>query len=373
MQRNTIIIMSFFLCGCNIIKPIVYNIPKEKNALQFPSRIISKGDSTFTFIPQKYDYRLGEKVVVDEKVVNPRGVNLNVFDKLHHTISFMIIRNDTVLYESYTGKYKENSPVSSFSVAKSFVSTLVGIALEEGKIKNVHQSITDFIPELKEKGFTPINVQHLLKHTSGINFSQQLLNPNSDNAQLYYGKDLRKRMLAFHIKEQPGLHFDYQSENYQLLGLILERATGQTLSKYLQEKIWKKIGMENNAFWNVDNESENGIEKAFCCLNATTHDFAKLGRLYLQKGNWNGKQIVPRKWIEESIHPDTEAGGKLNFQYNWIAGPKKYGSYYAAGLYGQYIYIYPEKNIIIARFGEEDLAYNPTYWKSVFLQIIDQL
>ena len=367
------IICGTFCCGCHIVFPMIHNIPKERNAHQFPGREVNKGDSVFSFIQPAADYRLGEKIILDEKSVNPHGEHLDMFSKLHHTISFMIIRNDTLLYESYREKYKDSSLVSGFSVAKSFVSTLVGIAIEEGKIKNVHQSITDFVPELKEKGFTPITVQHLLKHTSGIHYSQQLLNPNSDNAQLYYGKDLRRRMLDFYIKEQPGLHFDYQSENYQLLGLILERTTGHTLSKYLQEKIWTKIGMENNAFWNIDNETESRIEKAFCCLSASTHDFAKLGRLYLNKGNWNGKQVVPRKWIEEAIHPDTLVGGKINFQYNWIAGPQKYASYYAVGLYGQYVYVYPEKNIIIARFGKEDLNYNPSYWKTTFLQIIDQL
>ena len=199
------------------------------------------------------------------------------------------------------------------------------------------------------------------------------MNPSSDDARLYYGRHLRNQMLSFKVKEPPGLHFNYQSENYQLLGLVIERATGGTLSTYLQEKIWKPLGMENNAFWSVDNKGAQGIEKAFCCLNATTRDFAKLGRLYLNKGNWNGVQVVPENWIEEAIHGNTANGAKLNFQYNWIEGPKKYGSYYATGLYGQYIYVYPEKNIIIARFGRENLNYNPPYWKSVFLQIIDQL
>ena len=131
--------------------------------------------------------------------------------------------------------------------------------------------------------------------------------------------------------------------------------------------------MEHDAFWNLDNKTKNGIEKAFCCLNATTHDFAKLGRLFLNDGNWDGKQIISEKWIREATQPDTTEGGKFNFQYNWVAGPEKYKSYYAVGLYGQYIYVYPQKNIIIVRFGKEDLNYNPAYWKSIFLQIIDQL
>jgi CubicO group peptidase (beta-lactamase class C family) len=285
----------------------------------------------------------------------------------------MIIRNDSILYENYAPKINDTTNLSGFSVAKSFVSTLIGMAIDNGEIRDVHQSLTDFIPELKDKGFTPITIGHLLKHTSGIHFTKQSFNPNSDNAQFYYSNNLRQRMLQMKIDEPPGLHFNYQSENYQLLGLVIERATHQTLSAYLQNKLWKPLGMEHPAFWSLDNSSTTGIEKAFCCLNASTRDFAKLGRLYLNKGNWNGKQLISEQWVLAATLPDTTEGGKFNFQYNWIAGPERYGSYYAAGLYGQYIYVYPKKNIIIVRFGKEDLSYNPAYWKLAFLQIIDQL
>jgi len=359
--------------GCKIITPVVHNIPKEKNALQFPKRIIHKGDSAFYFWESSIKNSITEKVRVDEKVIDPAGVGLDAFTHLHHTLSFMIIRNDSILYENYANDITDSLTVSSFSVAKSFVSTLVGMAIEAGDIKSCSQSVTDFIPELKDKGFAPVTIAHLLKHTSGIHFTKQSINPNSDNAQFYYGKDLRTRMLNMQIEEPPGLHFNYQSENYHLLGLVIERATHKTLSEYLQDKLWVPLGMEHNAFWSMDNNTSSGIEKAFCCLNATTRDFAKLGRLYLNNGNWNGKQLISAKWIYEATHPDTTCGGKFNFQYNWITGPEKYGSYYATGLYGQYIYLYPQKNVIIVRFGKEDLKYDPAYWKTVFLQIIDQL
>lgn len=373
MKLKELLIIAVCLTSCKLIRPLEYNIPKESNANLFPKRKIETGDSIFHFVKKSDKYDLGKKIKVDDRALDPAEVGLDEMVKLHHTISFMIIRNDTILYEYYAPGYSDSNKVSSFSVAKSFVSTLIGIAIQEGKIKGVDQSITDFIPELKDKGFSQITIQDLLKHTSGIHFSKQRYNPNSDNAQFYYTKNLRAKMLEATIDGPPGLHFNYQSENYQLLGLIIERATQQTLSNYLQEKLWKPLGMESDAFWNTDNQGDSAIEKAFCCLNATTRDFAKLGRLFLHKGNWNGKQILSTEWITEATRPDTTNGGKFNFQYNWLTGPKKYGSYYAAGLYGQYIYVYPEKNVIIVRFGKQDLEYNPTYWKSLFIQIIDEL
>lgn len=363
----------FHATACNIISPLIHNVPKENNAWLFPKRLISKGDSVFHFFEPLLKNNIGRSIKVDERNIDPSGIDLDGMVKLHHTLSFMIIRNDTIVYESYAPKFNDTSTVSSFSVAKSFVSTLIGMAIDQGKISSVDQSITDFIPELKYNGFEPITINNLLKHTSGIEFSKSSFNPNSDNAQFYYGNDLRVRMLNSKIAEPPGVHFNYESENYQLLGLIIERATHETLSVNLENKLWHPLGMEHTAFWNLDNNSNTSIEKAFCCLNATPRDFAKLGRLYLRKGNWNGKQLISEKWIYTSTHPDTIAGGKFNFQYNWITGPENYGSYYAAGLYGQYIYIYPKKNVIIVRFGKESLNYNPAYWKETFLQIVDQL
>lgn len=356
-----------------MVRPLEYNIPKEKNANLFPKRAILKGDSTFYFVNATGKNNIGSTIKVDERNLDAAGTDLDGMVRLHNTISFMIVRNDSILYEIYADNYTDSNMVSSFSVAKSFVSTLIGIAIAEGKIKSVRQPITDFIPEMASKGFGDVTIEHLLKHTSGIRFSKQKFNPNSDNAQFYYTKNLREKMLQSEIAEPAGLHFNYESENYQLLGLIIERATHQTLSDYLQEKLWKPLGMEHDAFWSLDNETNTGIEKAFCCLNATTRDFAKLGRLFLNNGNWNGKQIVSPQWVKNAIEPDTSAGGKFNFKYNWVAGPAKYKSFYAVGLYGQFIYVYPEKNVIIVRFGKEDVRYNPAYWKSIFLQIIDQL
>jgi CubicO group peptidase (beta-lactamase class C family) len=145
------------------------------------------------------------------------------------------------------------------------------------------------------------------------------------------------------------------------------------VSQYLQEKIWKPLGMEYPATWSLSNQGSDGIEKAFCCLNARTVDFAKYGRLYLNRGNWNGKQIIPESWIDQSLQSSKESGQRLTYHYNWGIGPEKYKSFFAIGLYGQFIYVYPEKNVIIVRFGKADLNYNPPFLYQTMLQICDQL
>jgi CubicO group peptidase (beta-lactamase class C family) len=155
--------------------------------------------------------------------------------------------------------------------------------------------------------------------------------------------------------------------------LIIERTTGNTVSNYLQKKIWSQIGTEAPVSWSTDRKDSAAIEKAFCNLNARTLDFAKFAKLLLNKGNWNGKQIIPQHWIEESITNTTVNGSKISYGYNLVIGPAAYNSFYPIGLYGQLLYIYPKKNIIIVRFGNADLNYNSNYWKEIMNQLIDQL
>jgi len=310
---------------------------------------------------------LGRKISVDDFSIHTNKMTLDQLADSYGTLSFLIIRNDTLIYKKYAEGFSESSVMTSFSIAKSFTSALLGIAIKEGRIKSVQQPVCDFIPELANKGFQNVKIIHLLKHTSGIGN-----NSGSSSSQNYYGRDLREDVLELKVQKKPGEHYQYENSNTELLGLILERATGQSLSVLLEEKIWKPLGMEYDATWSIDNKKDNGIEKAFCGINARSIDFARFGRLYLKKGNWNGKQIIPEQWVKESTHRDTLDGGKWNYQYHWLLGPKEYGSFFAVGLYGQFIYIYPKKNVVIVRNAKTNIHKN-TMWKYAMLQIIDQL
>lgn len=353
-----------------------YNLPDEKDAKRFHYRTVlpAPDSSIFSFTKATDTPDVIKRIRIENKSINATGVTLNQFVKLHKTISFAIIRNDSLLYEYYANNYSATKNVTSFSIAKAYITMLVGIAINEGYIKSGNDPITDYIKEWKDKpGYNLITIKDLLRHTSGLKFTENMFNPESDQLQFYYGTTLRKNILASTIREQPGLHFDYQSENPSLLALIIERTTGTTVSNYLQQKIWGQIGTEAPALWSTDRKDSAAIEKAFCCLNARTLDFAKFARLLLNKGNWNGRQIIPYQWIKESINRTTENGGKISYGYNMGIGPVAYNSFYPIGLYGQLLYIYPAKNIIIVRFGNADINYNPNYWKEMMLQLIDQL
>jgi CubicO group peptidase (beta-lactamase class C family) len=368
-------ILILAISSCDVYNTMRFGaLPDQHDFSHFPQRKIEKQSPVFNFIKPNKDYNLGKSIGLTNKSLNPSNVVLDSFVKLHNTISFLIIRNDTILYEKYNGKYADTSLVSSFSMVKPMISTLIGIAISEGKIKSIDNPITDYLTEFRNKpGFDKITVKNLLQHTSGIKFTDQEFNIVSDNAEFYWGHDLRKDMTELTVKTAPNLEFHYSSANTQLLALIIERVTNKPVSNYLETKIWKPLGMEASAYWSLDKEGDNSMEKAFCCLQARTIDFAKFGRLYLNKGNWEGNQIVSSDWVEQSTHSDPTNNNRHYYNNNWGIGPLKYNSFYAVGLYGQYLYLYPEKNIQIIRFGDSSLSYNPNYWQDIFIQIMDQL
>ena len=365
------ILFLYTSCG-SFSKLSKIGIPESDDYKLFSSRKIETASEVFHFNIADRDLKLGEKIEVDSRKIDAGDQPLGSFLKDHKTLSFLIIRNDTILYHYYDESKADTSIVTSFSIAKAFISGLVGIAIDDGKIPGVGTSITTYFPELTNQGFDLVTIDHLLDHTSGIHY-KEIKNHVGGNLEFYWGKDLSKDIFNIHPAFPPGEHFEYSNINTQLLALILQRSTGMTVSKYLQEKIWKPLGMEYPAMWSLSDDGPDGIEKAFCCLNARTIDFAKFGRLYLNRGNWNGKQIIPESWIEQTLHSSKDNGQRLTYHYNWGIGPKKYGSFYAIGLYGQFIYVYPEKNVIIVRFGKADLSYNPPFLYHTMLQICDQL
>lgn len=378
---KVIILLALVILGvssCEVYRTLRYGVlPTQKDYLHFPQRKIESQSPTFYFKNPTKDYNLGTSIGLTNRSLNATNVSLDNFVNLHKTISFLIIRNDTILYEKYNTKFSDTTVVSSFSMVKPMISTLIGIAISEGKIKSIDNSMTDYLSEyIDYPGFKNITIKNLLNHTSGIKFTDAALDFASENAEYYWGNDLRKELKELSIKSAPDVEYHYSSANTQLLALIIERVTNMPISNYLETKIWKPLGMEAPAYWSLDNESKNSMEKAFCCLQARPIDFAKFGRLYLKKGNWEGKQIVSEDWVEYSTHSDQNNTKNVNrhfYNNNWGIGPLKYGSFYAVGLYGQYLYVFPEKNILIVRFGDTLATYNPNYWQDIFIQIIDQL
>lgn len=280
------------------------------------------------------------------------------------TTAFVVIKDDIVVYEKYLNGYARDSISRAFSVSKSITSLLIGIAIDEGYIENVNDPFTRYIPELKGKGFDEVSIKHLLMMTSGFKFTEGGW-PWDDETILYYVPDLRKYVLT-HLRreEQPAKHFLYNNYDTLLLGIILERATQKTISEYLREKIWKPLGMEYPATWSIHSE-EDGLESTPSGLNGRAIDFAKIGRLYLLEGTWNGRQVISKKWIldstipaenmAEDYYPQYVKDRNIYYKYQWWGhslGPGDY-NYFASGHLGQLIYICPKKKVIIVRFGKE--------------------
>jgi CubicO group peptidase (beta-lactamase class C family) len=238
-------------------------------------------------------------------------------------------------------------------MAKSIVGILTGMALDEGKIKSIHQPVGDFLPEFKIPPNDQLTVYHLLTMSAALNWDENYSSLTSETTEAYYGKYLRKQMLRLKTTGTPGVEFNYQSSCTQLLGMVIEQATGKTLSDYASEKLWKPLGAEQEARWSLDHK--NGIEKAYCCIYSNARDFARIGKLMLDSGRWKGKQLISEDFVLQSVRPaplsDKGQPNKVyGFQW-WIGNYSGRNVFYARGILGQYIIVLPEEKIIIVRLG----------------------
>jgi CubicO group peptidase (beta-lactamase class C family) len=323
---------------------------------RFPSRGIENAGPVFNFkVPSEAQIQHYASAL-ESVTYNGKTQDLEAFLEKTDTVAFLVIKDDILLYEGYFNGYERDSTVTSFSVAKSFDSALVGIAISDGYIGSLEDPITKYVPELLEKDprYQDIHLRHLLSMSSGIHYSEEGL-PWSDDASTYYAPDLRKVAVSSSIEGEPGKEFLYNNFHPLLVGLVLERTTGMPVAKYLQEKIWKPLGMEAPGSWSLDSEA-SGFEKMESGLNGRAIDFAKFGRLYLNGGRWNGVQLIPSEWVEESTRLDTTTDPAPNYQYFWWVNDEVKGAhhYLAAGKHGQYIYIVPGQNLILVRFGKTD-------------------
>jgi CubicO group peptidase (beta-lactamase class C family) len=273
-----------------------------------------------------------------------------------HTKAFLVFRGDSVLFEEYFDTHKENTVSNSFSAAKTVVALLVGIALDEGKIKSLDEPVGNYVPEFLEKGRHTITIRHLLMMSSGLDWEESGKNPLSTNAESYYGSDLYALVTRQKRITEPGKTFNYQSGNSQLLAYVVEEATGKSVSEYLEEKIWKRIGAEHDAYWSLDRKG--GDEKAFCCLYSSARDFGRLGKLIMNKGKVGKNQIIPLWYMNEMFELPAIATkeGIVNQRYGlhiWHYFDGTDHIYYCRGIKGQYIISIPSKDLVIVRLGLE--------------------
>lgn len=363
----SIIIFIIFIMACTYLGRLLFwNYADINDHQKFENVIIGKSLQPYKFntLASPIEIRLPEKY-------NPGPIydNFEKFLEESKTVIFIVIKNDTILYQKYFQGYSEESVILPFSITKSFVSAVLGIAIEEGYMTSVNQPITDFLKDFKHEGFEKITLEHLLDMRSGIDFDETYSGIFSATTRFYYGKNLAQQVYNLKMAEEPGLRYNYQSCNTQLLAMAIEKATGRKFYDYFGEKLWSKIGTEHDASWSVDCR-KNDIIKSFCCLNARPLDFAKFGKLYLQRGMWNGEQVIPADYITRalSIHNDSRDDAGYPYSYYWRVMDN--GSFFAKGIMGQYLHMIPSKNLIFLRIGHSSSGIE---WPMLFEEISNQL
>ena len=276
---------------------------------------------------------------------------LQKYNDAYGTIAYVIIKNDSIWFENYYDGYGEDSKTNSFSMAKSYVSGLMGKAIEEGYIKSLDQPVSDFFPEFSEGLAAKMTVGDLSSMASGTNWDEKYYSPLSITTRAYFDDDLEKVILGLKVVKEPGQAYKYSSGDTQLLAMVIEKATGKKLYNYLTESFWKPLGSENSTLWQVDSEAHD-LVKAYCCIASNAKDFARFGKLYKDHGKWNGKQLLDSAFVAKSTTPRFAESPQYGYGF-WMQKRDGKSFFMMRGHLGQYVIVEPEDNIIIVRLGHQ--------------------
>ena len=314
--------------------------------------IISASEKPFKF--KSKEFMLPESYFFQNK-------DQNLLDALEYyeTDGLIILKNDTILYENYWHDNNQKSQHISWSVAKSFLSALIGIALERGQIESINDPVTKYLKDFVTTGYDNVSIKNLLQMSSGVRFNEDYADYNSDinrfGRTISFGTSMREFAKSLENEKPQGTYNHYVSIDTQMLAMLLEEVTNKSITQNLQEEIWNKIGMEHDAYYMVDN---TGMEVALGGLNATLRDYAKFGLLYLQRGFWDGQEVVPSKWVDASHRIEDDhlmPGDNINsssywgYGYQWWIPGFPDDEYMASGIYNQHIFIDPINEVVIAK------------------------
>lgn len=353
-----------------VARGIMWGDSDAGDLYRFPTRQVKASEVPVIFEPASED--ILSQLPVSDKLIQAVDMPLENFLELTNTTAFIVLHGDRLLYEGYFNGSDRETIHTSFSAAKSFTSTLVGIAIEEGFIHSLDDPVTDYLPELLERDtrFADITIRHLITMTSGLRWERSASNPFSDDFISYYSPDLRSVALETEIIGAPGERFQYNDYNPLLVGMILERATGMTVSRYMETRLWQPMGAEGDGSWSLDSE-ESGFEKMFVGVNGRAIDLIKLGWLFLNDGRHRDRQVVPESWVEEAIRRDTTTDPAAEYQYYWWIDTEL-DAYYAEGDKCQFIYIYPKADLVLARFGTDCGGYVfGVHWMRIIAQYLE--
>ncbi len=319
----------------------------------FPTREVMSSSNPFIIptansidLPKTYTFN--DKSHITEDLIKQTDIT-----------GLMVIKNDSILFEKYYQENKATDHTIGWSVTKSFVSALIGIAIDEGHINTIQDSVHQYLPELKGSAYENITIKNLLQMSSGVSWNEDYSDRDSDinrfGRTLALGRSFESFVKTLKYDKPQGTFNRYNSSDTQVLGMIISRATGTTVSDYLEKKLWQPLGMERKGLWVIDNQ---GNEFAAAGLSASLTDYAKFGLLFLHHGELNGKRLVSKDWILKSTRPDAphliagsnpNSSNNLGYGYQWWVFEGDEGEYAAMGIYNQLIYINPKRNIVIVK------------------------
>lgn len=325
----------------------------------FPFREVPRGESVWAF--EQAPHPLPETYVFDGQ-----SRNLTAFLARTQTTGLLVVHRGAITHEEYRLGADETSPFTSWSAAKSVLSALIGIAVEEGHIASIRDPIGQYVPSLAGSGYADVPIEDALTMSSGVDFNEDYDNPRSDINMLVFramamSTPIEDSIAELHSIRAPGHFNEYISSDTMALGLVLEAATGMPVADYLSSRLWGPMGAEADATWSTD---RTGREIVLCCLNATLRDFARFGRLYLEAGARDGRQIVPADWVRASVNPtaphlqpgqNPASSWTFGYGYKWWIPEDPQGDFVAIGIWGQYIYIDPSREVIIVKTSADPL------------------
>ena len=320
----------------------------------FQSVTVPKPEDSYIFPSRKDPITLAESFIAEDSIINTQGY-------LDYTLTdaLLVLRHDTIYFEYYANGFTAADQHISWSMSKSVISALFGIAIEEGKINSIEETVTDYLPDFAGTGYDGVRIKDVLQMSSGVGFNEDYGDFNSDINVMgrYFALGMPMVDFAKRLKNErePGTFNHYVSIDTQVLGMILTKATGESVTEYMYKKLWQPMGAGSSAYWIVDN---TGMEFVLGGLNVTARDYAKIGQLYLDSGRWQGKQLVPEAWIIASVTPDAphlmpgvreSALRRDGYGFQWWIPFGSEDEFNAQGIYGQFIYVDPDKDMVIIK------------------------
>ncbi len=286
------------------------------------------------------------------------------------TEALLVLRDDILLEEKYAHGGAPDVLHTSFSVAKSYLSTLVGIALDRGDLLSLDEPVTRWLPELldRDERFSQVTLRHLVSMASGLCYEEQGL-PWSDDAVTYYAPDLRATALSAEICEPPGRTWHYNNYNPLLVGMVLERATGTDVATYAARHLWGPLGAETDGSWSTDSEG-SAFPKMESGVNATARDYARFGYLFAHDGRVGSRQVVSAGWVRQATARETTTDPAEHYQWWWWVDVERPGRFFARGNHGQFVYVDPATDVVVVRLGR---SYSEVDWPAVLRDIADRV